>query len=77
MKPFVVTADGILRGEGHKASCRVSATKVGLLGAPGIFEYTNFSIEKVSKALPAGIYQLSAFGKNYSVRYENGYLLEL
>jgi hypothetical protein len=53
----------------------VRAIKVSLPGEPNVFEYVDFSIERVSKELPEGVYQISAFGKTDSVRYKNGYWL--
>ena len=67
-----VSFPGILRGEGHEADCMVRATKVSLPGDPSAFEYVDYSIEKVSKLLPNGLYQLLAHGKTINVRYENG-----
>ena len=71
--PAVTT--GTLRSEGNEATCTVRATKVTLPGEPNVFEYVEFSIENVSKELPEGIYQISAFGKTNSVRYKNGFWL--
>jgi len=43
---------GILRGGGHEANCTVQATKVSLPGEASVFEYVDYSAEKVSKPLP-------------------------
>jgi hypothetical protein len=66
---------GVLRSGSHEATCPVRAIKVSLPGEPNVFEYVDFSIERVSKELPEGVYQISAFGKTDSVRYKNGYWL--
>jgi hypothetical protein len=63
-----------LRSENHEATCTVRATKVELAGSAGsVFEYADFSIENVSKNLPEGVYQITAFGKTQAVRYKNGF----
>jgi hypothetical protein len=67
-----VSFPGILRGGGHEANCTVRATKVGLPGEPSVFEYVDYSVEKVSKPLPDGLYQLLAQGKTISLRYQKG-----
>jgi len=67
-----VSFPGILGGGGHEANCTVRATKVRLPGEPGVFELVDYSVENVSKALPDGLYQLSAQGKTISLRYQNG-----
>ena len=66
-----VTTTGLLRSENHEATCTVRATKVELAGS--VFEYADFSIENVSKNLPEGVYQITAFGKTQAVRYKNGF----
>ena len=71
MKTPVATT-GILRSATHGANCTVRAIKVDLPGSRGKFDHTDFSIEDVSRALPEGVYQLSAFGKIWSLRHENG-----
>src|SRR3984893_15014471 len=69
-----VSFPGLLRGQGHEASCTVRATKVTLPGT-GHFAYTQYSIENVSKTLPEGEYQLSANGEVSTVRHQNGHWL--
>jgi hypothetical protein len=56
-----VRLTGTLRGQGHEASCAISATKVSL----GQIDSTcspPFSIENVSEPLPDGEYQSFANG---------------
>jgi hypothetical protein len=67
-----VSFPGILRGGGHETNCTVRATKVSLPGESSVFEYVDYSVEKVSKPLPDGLYQLLAQGKTISLRYQNG-----
>ncbi len=69
-----VRSPGILRGEGQEATCTVSAMKVTL---PGTNEsgYMDYSIENVSKALPDGNYQLTAYGETIRVRHQRGHWL--
>jgi len=67
-----VSFPGILRGGGHEVNCIVRATKVSLPGEPSVFEYVDYFIEKVSKPLPDGLYQLLAQAKTISLRYQNG-----
>jgi hypothetical protein len=45
---------------------------VSLPGEPSVFEYVDYFIEKVSKPLPDGLYQLLAQAKTISLRYQNG-----
>jgi hypothetical protein len=71
--PAVTT--GTLRSESHEATCTVRGTKVSLPGEPSVFEYVDYSIENVSKELPEGVYQVSAFGSTIAVRYKNGFWL--
>jgi hypothetical protein len=49
----------ILRGEGHEATCTGHVTVVKSR-VTGDLAYTGYSIENVSKALPDGIYELTA-----------------
>jgi len=68
-----VSFPGILGGGGgHEATFTVRATKVSLPGEPSVFEHVDYSVEKVSKPLPDGLYQLLAQGKTISLRYQNG-----
>jgi hypothetical protein len=66
-----VAFPGILRGEGHEASCTVWATKVTQQGT-GNSAYARYSIENVSRVLPEGNYQVSANGQSFAVRFANG-----
>jgi hypothetical protein len=67
-----VSDTGILRSGALETTCTVKAIKVTMPGDPSIFEFCEFSIENVSKQLPEGIYQITAFGKTQSVRYSQG-----
>lgn len=62
-----VTFSGTLRGEGHQATCTVSATKVSVPGT-GDVAYANYFIERVSQALPDRSYQLTVNGETISAR---------
>jgi len=66
-----VTFPGVLRGQGHEATCTVSAIKVTLSGT-GVAAYTQYSIERTSKTLPDGEYQLSVNDQSIPMRYYNG-----
>lgn len=68
----VVILDGVVRGEGHEATCRICATRVSLPGAPGITETTDWSMLDISKPLPDGDYEVLAEGKRVLVRHIAG-----
>jgi hypothetical protein len=55
-----IRLNGIVRGEGRESTCTISATRVHLPGASGASETTNWSISKVSEALPDGDYDIFA-----------------
>ena len=56
----------ILRGGGREANCTIRAIKRKLLpGKLSVFEYVDYSIENVSKALPDSVYELSANGRDH------------
>jgi hypothetical protein len=67
-----IRLNGIVRGEGRESTCTISATRVHLPGASGASETTNWSISKVSEALPDGDYDIFADGKCEHVRLVNG-----
>jgi hypothetical protein len=68
--------EGILRGQGHEATCTVEATKVSLPGSNAV-AYTGYRIDprSVSMSLPDGIYTLSANGEQHQLRHQNGHWL--
>lgn len=67
-----VTLSGIIAGQGEQASCSVSAIKVT---SGGTFAYAHYSVERVSKALPPGEYQLIVNGETTPVRYDGRHWL--
>jgi hypothetical protein len=69
-----VTFSGILRSEGQEAECAILATEVTLPGstASALCEY---SVQKVTKILPEGRYQLHARGEIINLRHHQGHWL--
>lgn len=63
-----VQFSGVLRGEGHVATCTGSVTKT-TEPVTGISAYTGLSIENLSKPLPNGNYELTANGEIIRVRH--------
>ena len=66
-----VRMSGVLRGEGQKAECIVSALRVTLEGTR-LFKDCQLSIDWVSKDLPDGEYKLSFDDKAIDLRWCNG-----
>jgi hypothetical protein len=67
---------GVLRGQGHEATCTIEAIKVT---APGgvASALTSQRIVNVSKTLPEGAYLLTTGGESpVAVRYSNGNWLD-
>jgi len=62
---------GIIRGQGHEATCTVSALKVTLPGA-GVSAYARYSVRAVSQLLPVGDYRLSVNGECFAMRHHAG-----
>lgn len=69
-----VAFPGILKGQGHEATCTVSAVQV-TLGGTSVSAYTDCSISNVSRALPDGDYELFANGEKSRVRLKAGFWL--
>lgn len=67
----VITFPGVLRGEGQESECIISATEVTLPGT-SVSALANYSIQKVSKVLPEGHYQLIAQGETINIRHSEG-----
>jgi hypothetical protein len=69
-----VSFSGLIRGEGHEASCTINAMKVTL---PGTSEsaYVDYSIQGVSKPLPEGNYEVTARGETTHMRFHDGHWL--
>ena len=67
-----VKLKGVVRGEGHEATCTIAATRVSLHGAPGVSETTEWSMVDVSERLPDGNYEVFADNKRQQVRLVNG-----
>lgn len=63
---------GTIQGEGRKAHCSVSATKVRLHGA-NVAAYADYSIDDVSEDLPDGNYSVTANGETISIARRNGF----
>jgi hypothetical protein len=68
-----VSFPGVLRGQGHEATCRVDAVRVSLPGGSDV-NYRNYSINpgSVSKPLPTGNYTLTVNGEQHELRHHNG-----
>jgi hypothetical protein len=66
-----ISFSGKLRGDGHEAECTVSATRVTLPGTSAV-ALAEYSIQKVSKTLPEGRYQLFAHGEVINLRHHSG-----
>lgn len=60
---------GVLRGQGHVATCTGSVTKT-TEPVTGISAYTRLSIESLSEPLPDGDYQLTANGETIPVKHQ-------
>ena len=71
-KKEIVVFDGIIRGGGHEAACKVSATKVSLPGNVVPPAYAKYSVKVVSKQLPSGQYQLFVNGQCFAMRNQDG-----
>ena len=69
-----VSFPGVLRGQGHEATCTIYATKVSLPGTSAS-AITDCDIVHVSKVLPEGIYELVARGETTKIRFKNGFWL--
>jgi|HubBroStandDraft_5_1064220.scaffolds.fasta_scaffold313616_2 hypothetical protein len=67
------TLSGVIVGQGEQASCTVSAIKV--TGPGGVVAYARHKVERVSKALPAGDYQLTVNGETTHIRYDGEHWL--
>ena len=67
-----VSFSGVLRGQGQEATCTIDAIKVSLLGA-NVSNYVDFRVRSVSKALPEGVYELTANGEASRVQLRNGF----
>lgn len=67
----LVSFTGVISGQGHKATCTVSAMKVTLPGV-GVSAYASYSVLKVSQLLPEGEYQLSVNGESFAMRHQGG-----
>jgi hypothetical protein len=66
---------GRLSGQGHEADCEVSAIAVPEPGG-GITAYAKYSVQKVSKQLPEGSYQLLLpSGETQRWRHQSGHWL--
>lgn len=65
-----VILQGVVHGEGRKATCRIRATRVTL--EAGISETAEWSILDVSERLPDGNYEIFADGKSEHARLVNG-----
>src|SRR5260370_38710515 len=77
--PMPVRRRGVFRGRlsglGHEADCHVSAIEVTEPGG-GVRTYTRHSVQRVSKPLPEGDYQLlMSNGEIVRLRYQSGHWL--
>lgn len=63
--------DGVLRGHGHLAPCRVVAVKVSLPDG-GIEAYVKAEIVQAPGTLPDGDYDVSFEGRSFKVRKIGG-----
>ena len=63
-----VILQGVLRGNGHEATCSVRALKVSMPGA-GPPMYAQFSDVRTSSVLPPGVYQLHVNGQVLDIQY--------
>ena len=68
-----VTLSGVVVGQGEQSTCSVSAIKVTASG--GDVAYARYSVERVSKALPPGEYQLTVNDETMPVRYDGHHWL--
>jgi hypothetical protein len=68
----LVTFHGMLTGQGHNATCTVSAVKV-TLGGSHESAYVGRKITNVSEMLPEGDYELTANGQKSRVRFRDGF----
>ena len=66
---------GVLKGQGHEASCTVWFFGLVTLSGGGEFNYARMKITDVSPALPEGSYVLLVNGKEIAVRYHGGFWL--
>jgi hypothetical protein len=64
---------GILRGEGHEATCTVSGKKVQYPSIPSEVSFPDLTIQNVSKRLPDGNYELIVEGKTIPLKRKNGF----
>jgi hypothetical protein len=72
----IVRFAGVLRGQGHEATCSIEAIKVTAPG-DGASALTRQKIVSVSKKLPEGEYQLTVNGgPAVAVRYSYGHWLD-
>ena len=69
-----VSFTGVIRGQGHEATCTVTALKVTQRGT-GVHAYARYEVKAVSKALPEGDYQLAVNGQAFPIRHQGEYWL--
>jgi hypothetical protein len=69
IKPVdLVVFDGILRGRGREADCRVSAKRH--ISMSGTVAYSRYHVEHWPDDLPDGAYRLTVNGQNIPVRLQ-------
>lgn len=67
-----VSFPGVLRGQGHEATCTVLMTETSAPGSGLPPAYGQFSVRNVSKRLPDGEYTITVNGQTDKVRCQDG-----
>ena len=67
-----VSFPGVLKGQGHEATCTVPATRNVSLPETSDSNYIYSIPEKISEILPEGDYTLCVNGQRIPMRFQNG-----